>query len=187
MWFVSLISLLRPNGWSPRFKIHSSFENTDVGWVKMVASYFWLLEKTKWKQLALNAKKPEPRGGACSRHGEDTITLLVYSQSDDPVWAWEFVSECVEWMRAGSGDKTASKFRQGRPGLALDRSQLSSFIHMVISFWNRHKLAKFSSGRVYLNVYINILINSYGHMLHKLHLCISVYVFTHILLYVCVW
>lgn len=120
MWFVSLISLLRPNGWSPRFKIHSSFENTDVGWVKMVASYFWLLEKTKWKQLALNAKKPEPRGEACSRHGEDTITLLVYSQSDDPVWAWEFVSECVEWMRAGSGDKTASKFRQGRPGLALD-------------------------------------------------------------------
>jgi hypothetical protein len=56
----------------------------------MVACYFWLLWKTKWKQLALNAKQPEPWGGGVGgKHGaklwEDTITSLRYSQSDDPV------------------------------------------------------------------------------------------------------
>lgn len=54
----------------------------------MVASYFWLLWKTEWKQLALNAEKPEPGGReACSENREDTITSVVrvvYSQSDDP-------------------------------------------------------------------------------------------------------
>lgn len=43
------------------------------------------LEDQMETQLALNAKKPEPRGEACSKHHEDTITVLVYSQSDDPV------------------------------------------------------------------------------------------------------
>lgn len=46
-------------------------------------------------------------------------SALVYSQSDDPVCACRFVGECGAWMRAGLRDGTASRFRQGRPGLAL--------------------------------------------------------------------
>lgn len=55
------------------------------------------------------------KGGVFKKHS----SMLVYSQSDDPVCACRFVGECGEWMRAGLREGTASKFRQGRPGLAL--------------------------------------------------------------------
>lgn len=45
--------------------------------------------------------------------------VLVYSQSDALVCVCRFVGECGEWVRAGLRDGTASRFRQGRPGLAL--------------------------------------------------------------------
>lgn len=55
----------------------------------MVACYFWLLWETKCKQLALNENSQNPGVGVGekhhTKHWEDNITSLVYSQSDDPV------------------------------------------------------------------------------------------------------
>lgn len=49
----------------------------------------------------------------------DAITGPLYSQSGDPVCACRFAGECDEWIGAGLRDGMVSKFRQGRPDLAL--------------------------------------------------------------------